>query len=330
MFDPKFSETCKRRFTERDLAFKKAIQSVFEEMNARGILTSGITAMRVQEIVQEELKASGDEILCVLKDVHAVYGRKTKMETVKFRSHELLQQRLREIDSFKVEQLSRILGSLANQSILSAIDSQDQIARVEAEFDLQVDRYFHDLDQASFRSNFKKIWQDPVWSKVIASVILSIGGIIWLWLSHKTNINKSKLPLEDMSSVSLTTLKTGTNKPQPSNVAADKKKNLTRIPSHITKDTNIPLLLTELDHKGLYNDLEAAESFLATQTENSIVAALERYDNVIRSLSPSARAQLDRTLLEGAKSDVNGKHLDDAAAKYRALFSGALEQKRHY
>jgi hypothetical protein len=115
-----------------------------------------------------------------------------------------------------------------------------------------------------------------------------------------------------------------------SKVPTDKKKDVSHIPNEIAKGFNSSLLLTELHRKGLYNDLDAAESFLAAQTENSIIAALERYDKVIRSLSSGACAQLDRSLLESAKSDEEAKHLDDAAVKYRALFSGALVQYRHY
>jgi len=177
MFNSKFTETCTRRFTERDLAFKKGIQRVFEEMNARGILMSGITAMRVQEVVQEELKASGDEILGVLKDVHTVYGRKTKAEEVKLRSHELLHQRLKEIESFKVEQLSRILAGLINQSIFDAVDSQDQIARVEAEFDLQVDRYFHELELAKGKNLKERLVTSFYDRPVIAAITIIIAAI---------------------------------------------------------------------------------------------------------------------------------------------------------
>jgi len=193
MFDTKFTETCTRRFTERDLAFKKAIQGVFEEMSARGILMSGITARRVHEVFQEELKGSGDETLRVLKEVHAVYGRKSKVDAVKLRSHELLHQRLQEVESFKVSELSKLLNNLMNQSMLDAVDSQDQIARVEAEFDLQVDHYFYEMEQAKGKNLKERIinsfYDRPVIA-VIAIIFAAIAGIaafvaavlkLWIW-----------------------------------------------------------------------------------------------------------------------------------------------------
>jgi hypothetical protein len=157
MFDPKFTETCMRRFAERDVTFMKAMQGVFEEMSARGVVASGLTAGRGQEVVQEELKASGDEILKVLMDIHAVYGRKIMPEAVKLRSHGILQQRLQEIETFIISRLEKMLGHVASQRVLYAVDLQEQLARVTAEFDLRVDRYFHDVEQVKGKNLKERI-----------------------------------------------------------------------------------------------------------------------------------------------------------------------------
>lgn len=147
-------------------------------MNARGILTSGITVGRVQEVVQEELKASGDEILTALKEINAVYGQKAKTKTVKLRSRELLQQRLQEIESLKISQLSTMLGNLANQNILNAVDSQDQIARFEAELDLKVDLYFHEMEQAKGKNLKERIINSFYDKPVVAVIAIIIAAVI--------------------------------------------------------------------------------------------------------------------------------------------------------
>jgi hypothetical protein len=96
----------------------------------------------------------------------------------------------------------------------------------------------------------------------------------------------------------------------------------------VRETANTSVLLTELQDKKLYEDLEAAESFQAAQTENNVIYALERYNKVLGLLSQEARNQLDNGLLEKAITDEGYKHLDDAAAKYRALFSLVLQ--KHY
>lgn len=178
MFDAKLNETCTRRFTERDLALRKAIQTVFEEMNARGVLLSGMTAKRVHEAVQQELKDSGDETLRVLKDVHSVYGRRTKADAVKIRAHNLLHRRLQEIELFKISELNKILSCLINQSILDAVDSKDQIARVEAEFDLQVDCYFYDIEQSKGKNLKERIINSFYDRPVIAAIAIIFAVIV--------------------------------------------------------------------------------------------------------------------------------------------------------
>ena len=144
----KFTEVCMRRFAVRDVTFMKAMQGAFEEMSARDVLVSGITAGRVQEIVQEELNASIDEIIKVLKDINAVCGRKMMPEVVKLRSHDILQQRLREIEAFKNFRLKKMLGAVASQRVLDTVDIQERIDRVTSKLDFQVDQYFHDEERA--------------------------------------------------------------------------------------------------------------------------------------------------------------------------------------
>jgi hypothetical protein len=179
-------------------------------------------------------------------------------------------------------------------------------------------------------SILKKIWRDPVLSKVIAAIIITIGGCIWGYFSYRTDVNQTTPFIKHVPSDSTTPSNAGTNMPPKSKVTNDKKKDGWRQPTEIPKGANISLLLKEIHVKKLYYDLEAAESFLTAQSENSTIAALERYDKVIRNLSPDACSQLDQDLLEGAKSDEEGRHLDDAAAKYRAMFSVALVQYRRY
>lgn len=178
MIESKLIETFTNRFAERDLAFKKAMQEVFEEMNGRGILASGITARRVQEVVQEELKASGDESLRVIKDVYPVYGRKVKAAVVKFKIQELLQQRLHEIEAYKLSRLKQMLGDVASQRVLDAVDSQNQISRVEAEFQLQADKYFHELEQGQGRNLKERIMNSFYDRPIIAAVAIIIAAVV--------------------------------------------------------------------------------------------------------------------------------------------------------
>lgn len=184
MFESKLTETFASRFAERDLAFKKTIQEIFEEMNGRGILASGITAVRVQEAIQEELKASGDESLRVLKDVHAVYGRKVKAAEVTVKLQELLHRRLHEIEDYKVSRIKQMLGDVASQRVLDAVDSGDQISRVEAEFRLQADKYFHEFEQQKGKNRKERIvnsfYDRPIIAAVaiIIAVVVCIGGFV--------------------------------------------------------------------------------------------------------------------------------------------------------
>jgi len=178
MIESKLIETLTRRFAERDLAFKKAMQDVFEEMNVRNILASGITARRVHEVVQEELRASGDESLRVIKDVYPIYGRNVKAAVVKFKIQELLQQRLHEIEAYKLSRLKQMLGDVASQRVLDAVDSQNQISRVEAEFQLQTDKYFHEFKQGQGKNLKERIMNSFYDRIIIVAVVIIITAVI--------------------------------------------------------------------------------------------------------------------------------------------------------
>lgn len=184
MIESKLIETFTNRFTERDLAFKKAVQEVFEEMNGRGILASGTTAGRVQEVVHEELKASGDESLRVIKDLYPVYGRKAKASVVKLKIQGLLQQRLNEIEAYKLSRLKQMLGDVASQRVLDAVDSQTLISRVGAEFQLQADKYFHEYEQGRGKNLKERIinsfYDQPIVAAavIIIAVVVCIGGFV--------------------------------------------------------------------------------------------------------------------------------------------------------
>ncbi|QWV92104.1 hypothetical protein KP004_12825 [Geomonas oryzisoli] len=178
MIEIKLAETFKNRFAERDLAFQKAMQKVFEEMNTRGILASGATAVRVQEVVQEEMKASGDESLRVLKDVYPVYGRNTKTATVKLKTEGLLKLRLKEIEAYKMLRLQQMLGDVASRRVLDAVDSQDQISRVEAEFELQADKFFHEMEQAKGKNLKDRIINSFYDRPVIAAIAIIIAVVV--------------------------------------------------------------------------------------------------------------------------------------------------------
>ena len=158
MYESKLTDTWTRRFAERDLKFKESINNVFQEMSDRGILQSGITASRVQEAVKEELKASGEETLKVLKDVHAVHGREANERKIKQILCGLLQQQMEGVEAFKLSQLRKMLDeNIASKPVLDAIDSQDHFASVQAEFDLQVDLYFYEQNQAKGKNRMERI-----------------------------------------------------------------------------------------------------------------------------------------------------------------------------
>jgi len=178
MIESKLIETFTSRFTERDLAYKKVMQDVFEEMNGRGILASGNTAGRVQEVVQEELKASVDESLRVIKDVYPVYGRKVKTAVVKFIIQELLKQRLHEIEVYKLSRLKQMLGDVASQRVLEAVDSQNQISRVEADFQLQADKYFQEVEQGQGKNLKERILNSFYDRPIIAAVAIIITAVV--------------------------------------------------------------------------------------------------------------------------------------------------------
>jgi hypothetical protein len=164
------------------------------------------------------------------------------------------------------------------------------------------------------------------WPILIIVALCSLVYVIWTSLPTSTQENLIGVLRHHHSAISssqsVIDRETDNSQKPPSTTSTDRTK--------VANAANISILLAELHQKELYKDLEAAESFLGAQTENSVITALERYDKVVHNLSPGACAQLDHALLDAARSDEEGKHLDDAAAKYRALFSNVLAQYRRY
>ncbi|WP_129126629.1 hypothetical protein [Geomonas oryzae] len=188
MFESKIKETWTRRFCERDIAFKQRVNGVFEVMNGRGILPSGITARGVQEVVEEELHTSGDEALKVLKDVHLVHGKKAKEGDIKAILRSLLHQRLQEVETYKVQELQKMLRDVASQPLLDAIDSQHKIERVQAEFELQIDLYLHEHNQAKGKNLKERIVNslfDNPFIAVPAIILLGVAAIIGIVVAIK-------------------------------------------------------------------------------------------------------------------------------------------------
>ncbi|MGZ3578550.1 MAG: hypothetical protein ACXU98_05980 [Syntrophales bacterium] len=233
----------------------------------------------------------------------------------------------RRIKAIIENELSCLVESCKSQNV----ESKDFGSQITRKNDSILSPKIEQVQESSIvLSILKKIWRDPVLSKVIAAIIIAIGGGIWAYFSYRTHVNQVTPFIKHAPSESTTPSNAGTNMPPKSKAMNDKKKDGWRQPTEIAKGANISLLLNEIHLKKLYIDLDAAESFLAAKTGNSTIAALERYDKVIRSLSPGACSQLDQDLLEGAKADEGGTRLDDAAAKYSAMFSVALVQYRRY
>jgi hypothetical protein len=84
------------------------------------------------------------------------------------------------------------------------------------------------------------------------------------------------------------------------------------------------LLLSELQAKGLIQQLYDAEAYLEAGATNSKEESLRLYNDVLKQLSPEATAQLDQYLYRLAKDEEYNGYIDDALSKYRSMFRKVL------
>jgi hypothetical protein len=164
---------------------------------------------------------------------------------------------------------------------------------------------------------------------LLAFLIIGASGI-WTWQSLPASAKErilDSLLLERQSPPAAQTPpaqvpRTGETAPKP-HIPAERTATAAE-----KSQKDISALATELQAQGLFNDLEAAESFLDALPENGTIAALQRYERVLGRLSAIARSQLDQAILQAAAADNRGRHYGEATTKYRALFAPVLARHR--
>ena len=145
-FDDKLKSTCETNFSERDIAYEKNITRAFEEMNARGLLHSGMTVEKVAEVARSEIVESCNSILLSAKEIKRVYFQKTGSEEFKKSTILLLKQRIQTIQDKKEARLKKVLESLLNKKMLEATSLKETIARAENDANLELDKFIQELD----------------------------------------------------------------------------------------------------------------------------------------------------------------------------------------
>jgi hypothetical protein len=83
-------------------------------------------------------------------------------------------------------------------------------------------------------------------------------------------------------------------------------------------------LASELHNPALLTKLQAAHNYAVTRESSSQEKALNLYRQVVRQLSPAARAQLNQSLLRNAEIDAEAGNTDQAVTKYGNLFASYL------
>jgi hypothetical protein len=117
-FDNKLKTICDTNFSERDIAYEKNMTRAFEEMNARGLLHSGMTVEKVAEEARREIIESCNSILLSAKEIKRVYFPKTNDEEFKKSTISLLKARIQAIQEKKETRLKKVLNSILKKKCL--------------------------------------------------------------------------------------------------------------------------------------------------------------------------------------------------------------------
>jgi len=144
-FDDKLTTTCETNFSERDIAYEKNMTRAFEEMNARGLLHSGMTVEKVAEVARSEIIESCNSILNAAKEIKRVYCPKTNDEEFKKYTISILKNRIQAVQAKKESRLKTILESLLNEKMLGAINLKETIAKVENDTAFELDKFLQEM-----------------------------------------------------------------------------------------------------------------------------------------------------------------------------------------